>query len=152
MPYHKSIRVITWAKSRTYKVRKMFSQKSVRRFVGDSSAFVMGAILLASALNRSISPGTSDHFLIFSGGDCLCLGHWLRIWRTWRTLTNADESRTNRITLFPIYLSLFVVATLWHGLASLPLASCMRNRFDYSPIIVGEVEFVGITSLAARYS
>ena len=36
--------------------RKMFSQKSVRRFVGDSSAFVMGAMFLASALNRSISP------------------------------------------------------------------------------------------------
>ena len=27
-------------------------------------------------------------------------------------LTNADESRTNRLTLFPIYLSLFVVSTL----------------------------------------
>ena len=37
--------------------REMFSQKSVRRFVADSSAqFVMGAMLLASALNRSISP------------------------------------------------------------------------------------------------
>ena len=36
--------------------REMFSQKSVRRFVGDSLAFVMGAMLLASALNRSISP------------------------------------------------------------------------------------------------
>ena len=36
--------------------REMFSQKSVRRFVGDSSAFVMGAMFLASALNRSISP------------------------------------------------------------------------------------------------
>ena len=36
--------------------REMFSQKSVRRFVGDSSAFVMGAMFLASALNRSICP------------------------------------------------------------------------------------------------
>ena len=36
--------------------REMFSQKSVRRFVGDSSAFVMGAMFLASALNRGISP------------------------------------------------------------------------------------------------
>ena len=35
--------------------REMFSQKSVRRFVGDSSAFVMGAMFLASALNISIS-------------------------------------------------------------------------------------------------
>ena len=36
--------------------REMFSQKSVRRFVGDSSAFVMGAMFLASALNRGIYP------------------------------------------------------------------------------------------------
>ena len=36
--------------------REMFSQKSVRRFVGDSSAVVMGAMFLASALNRGISP------------------------------------------------------------------------------------------------
>ena len=27
-------------------------------------------------------------------------------------MTNADESPTNRLTLFPIYLSLFVVSTL----------------------------------------
>ena len=36
--------------------REMFSQKSVRRFVGDSSAFVMGAMFVASALNRGIFP------------------------------------------------------------------------------------------------
>ena len=28
-------------------------------------------------------------------------------------MTNADKSPTNRLTLFPIYLSLFVVSTLW---------------------------------------
>ena len=28
-------------------------------------------------------------------------------------MTNADESPTNRLTLFPIYLSLFIVSTLW---------------------------------------
>ena len=31
--------------------REMFSQKSVRQFIGDSSAFVMGAMFLASVLN-----------------------------------------------------------------------------------------------------
>ena len=31
-------------------------------------------------------------------------------------MTNADESPTNRLTLFPIYLSLFIVSTLWQGL------------------------------------
>ena len=30
-------------------------------------------------------------------------------------MTNADESPTNRLTLFAIYLSLFVVSTLWLG-------------------------------------
>ena len=30
-------------------------------------------------------------------------------------MTNADESPTNRLTLFPIYLSLFVVSTLCQG-------------------------------------
>ena len=29
-------------------------------------------------------------------------------------MTNADESPTNRLTLFPIYLSLFIVSTLWY--------------------------------------
>ena len=47
--------------------REMFSQKSVRRFVGDSSAFVMGAMFLASALNRGISPGISGIFKYFRG-------------------------------------------------------------------------------------
>ena len=28
-------------------------------------------------------------------------------------MMNADESPKNRLTLFPIYLSLFVVSTLW---------------------------------------
>ena len=30
-------------------------------------------------------------------------------------MTNADESPTNRLTLFPIYLSLFIVSTLWQN-------------------------------------
>ena len=42
--------------------REMFSQKSVRRFVGDSSTFVMGAMLLASALTEVFPPGISNHF------------------------------------------------------------------------------------------
>ena len=30
-------------------------------------------------------------------------------------MTNADESPTNRLTLFPVYLSLFIVSTLCQG-------------------------------------
>ena len=37
-------------------------------------------------------------------------------------MTNADESPTNRLTLFPIYLSLFVVSTLWLRYLSLFLS------------------------------
>ena len=48
--------------------REMFSQKSVRRFVGDSSAFVMGAMFLASALNRGIH-GNIKKCLLIPGGN-----------------------------------------------------------------------------------
>ena len=44
--------------------------------------FVMVAMLLVCALDRSISPGISGHFLYFwGGGDLLCFGHWLGTWR-----------------------------------------------------------------------
>ena len=39
-------------------------------------------------------------------------------------MTNADESPTNRLTLFPIYLSLFIVSTL-----------CPSLRIESSAII-----------------
>ena len=39
-------------------------------------------------------------------------------------MTNADESPTNRLTLFPIYLSLFVVSTLWQYSSILISQSC----------------------------
>ena len=83
--------------------REMFSQKGIRWFVqwfvnirqcfvSIRQWFVMGAMLLASALNKGISPGMTDPFSIFPGGDFLCLGHWLRTWRPcavlhaqWRT-------------------------------------------------------------------
>ena len=61
--------------------REMFSQKSVRRFVGDSSAFVMGAMFLASALNRGIHPPEILQNGTNTGGKCFSLGHWLRTWR-----------------------------------------------------------------------
>ena len=49
------VMVMVVAKSRYYKEGNVQS-KSVRRFVGDSSAFVMGAMFLASALKKGISP------------------------------------------------------------------------------------------------
>ena len=73
----KSLSYLTWERGGLYSnacgqrvdtiKREMFSQKSLRRFVSDSSAFVMGAMFLASALNRGISPGISTIFKYFWG-------------------------------------------------------------------------------------
>ena len=43
-------------------------------------------------------------------------------------MTNADESPTNRLTLFPIYLSLFIVSTLWWNCESLFVKFCSLNN------------------------
>ena len=44
-------------------------------------------------------------------------------------MTNADEPPTNRLTLFPIYLSLFVVSTLWLGLGFVIKIACIPFFF-----------------------
>ena len=74
-----------WQRVETTK-REMFSQKIVRRFVGDSSAFVSDLSWAPCCwpMPWSIPSGISSHFLIFPGGDCLCLRHWLRTLRPWR--------------------------------------------------------------------
>ena len=87
----------------------MFSQKSVRRFVGDSSAFVMGAMFLASALKRGIRPPEILKNATNTGGE---MPLFRALAKNMAPMTNADESPTNRLTLFPIYLSLFIVSTL----------------------------------------
>ena len=53
------------AKSRDYKEGLLHSKK--RKVL--SSWHVMGAMFLASALNRSISPGISSHFLYLGGNE-----------------------------------------------------------------------------------
>ena len=42
-------------------------------------------------------------------------------------MTHADESPTNRLTLFPIYLSLFIVSTLWRNAANKKPSRSGRN-------------------------
>ena len=51
----KQINLTITSKSRYYKERNVQSKKR-KAIVGDSSVFVMGAMFLASALNRGISP------------------------------------------------------------------------------------------------
>ena len=94
--------------------REMFSQKSVRRFVGDSSAFVMirhgRHVVSQCPKQKHFPPVLLNIFLIFPGGVNASVR---ALAKNMAPMTNADESPTNRLTLFPIYLSLFVVSTLW---------------------------------------
>ena len=71
----------------------------------------MGAMFLASALNRGIHPPEILKNGTNTGGKCFSFGHWLR---TMAPMTNADESPTNRLTLFWLNISLFIVSTLWY--------------------------------------
>ena len=43
--------------------------------------FVMGAMFLASALNRGSHPSEILKMATNTGGKCFCLGHWLATWR-----------------------------------------------------------------------
>ena len=47
-------------------------------------------------------------------------------------MTNADESPTNRLTLFPIYLSLFIVSTLCRNLIVLKIETHIIIQCCYS--------------------
>ena len=154
------------AKSRNYKEGNVQSKKrkAIRRWfvsirqcfvsiIQHRQWFVMGAMLLTSALNRSISPRISNHILIFPWGDCLCLGHWLRTWRPWRILTNAVESRTNRLTLFVVHLSLFVVSTLWCRICQSspsplsPFPCSLARPFSSRALAVSRVAMSSLSSL-----
>ena len=74
-------------------------------------------------------------------------------------MTNADESPTNRLTLFPIYLSLFIVSTLWcyclfndnrNGDDSLDFVPIHTRCPNSPPSTVGEfilVDLVGLITI-----
>ena len=56
-------------------------------------------------------------------------------------MTNADESPTNRLTLFPIYLSLFIVSTLCPREARrsrLHIEKIFLNPTFYSKILLSD--------------
>ena len=48
-------------------------------------------------------------------------------------MTNADESPTNRLTLFPIYLSLFIVSTLWPNAFKFVMRRSVCVKYDTAP-------------------
>ena len=108
----------SWYQRVETRKREMFSQKSVRRFVGDSSAlwFVMGAMIRHGRHVVSQCP-KQKHFPPVLVKIFNISGGWMPLFRAlaknMAPMTNADESPTNRLTLFMIYLSLFVVSTLW---------------------------------------
>ena len=96
------------AKSRYYKERNVQSKKrkAIRRWF---VSIRHGRHVLSQCLKQRYFPPVLVPFLNISGG-------WLPLFRAlaknMAPMTNADESPTNRLTLFPIYLSLFIVSTL----------------------------------------
>ena len=97
------------AKSRYYKEGNVQSKKcqSIRRWF---VSIRHGRHVLSQCPKEKHFPPVLVPFFNISGG-------WMPLFRAlaknMAPMTNADESPTNRLTLFPIYLSLFIVSTLW---------------------------------------
>ena len=100
---------IVMSKSRYYKERNVQSKKrqAIRRWF---VSIRHGRHVLSQCPKQKHFPPVLVPFFNISGG-------WLPLFRAlaknMAPMTNADESPTNRLTLFPIYLSLFIVSTLW---------------------------------------
>ena len=98
-----------WPKSRYYKERNVQSKRrqAIRRWF---VSIRHGRHVLSQCPKERHFPPVLVPFFNISGG-------WLPLFRAlaknMAPMTNADESPTNRLTVFPIYLSLFVVSTLW---------------------------------------
>ena len=96
------------AKSRYYKEGNVQSKKrqAIRRWF---VSIRHGRHVLSQCPKQKHFPPVLVPFFNISGG-------WLPLFRAlaknMAPMTNADESPTNRLTLFPIYLSLFIVSTL----------------------------------------
>ena len=83
----------------------------------------MGAMFLASALNRGIHPPEILKNGTNTGGEMLL---FRALAKNMAPMTNADESPTNRLTLFWLNISLFIVSTL------LPLSVKVQNTLPPS--------------------
>ena len=100
---------IAISKSRYYKEGNVQSKKcqAIRRWF---VSIRHGRHVLSQCPKEKHFPPVLVPFFNISGG-------WMPLFRAlaknMAPMTNADESPTNRLTLFPIYLSLFVVSTLW---------------------------------------
>ena len=103
----------TMSKSRYYKERNVQSKKrkAIRRWF----VSIRHGRHVLSQCPKQRPPPVLVPFLNISGG-------WMPLFRAlaknMAPMTNADESPTNRLTLFPIYLSLFIVSTLWQCCAA----------------------------------
>ena len=101
-------------KSRYYKERNVQSKKrqAIRRWF---VSIRHGRHVLSQCPKQKHFPPVLVPFFNISGG-------WLPLFRAlaknMAPMTNADESPTNRLTLFPIYLSLFIVSTLCPSIVS----------------------------------
>ena len=79
----------------------------------------MGAMFLASALNRGIHPPEILKNVYWYRGEMLL---FRALAKNMAPMTNDDESPTNRLTLFWLNISLFIVSTLWYGF---PIHGCI---------------------------
>ena len=117
----------TWLKSRYYKERNVQSKKrkAIRRWF---VSIRHGRHVLSQCPKQRHFPPVLVAIFNISGG-------WLPLFRAlaknMAPMTNADESPTNRLTLFPIYLSLFIVSTLWHGAHDESLANADESLTNH---------------------
>ena len=104
-----SVTPSTVAKSRYYKEGNVQSKKrqAIRRWF---VSIRHGRHVLSQCPKERHFPPVLVPYFNISGG-------WMPLFRAlaknMAPMTNADESPTNRLTLFPIYLALFIVSTLW---------------------------------------
>ena len=102
--------------------REMFSQKKRKAIRRWFVSIRHRRHVLSQCPKQKYFPPVLVPFFNISGG-------WLPLFRALAKniapMTNADKSPTNRLTLFPIYLSLFIVSTLCLSTAnsSFPVAS-----------------------------
>ena len=118
------------SKSRDYKERQV-DRKKRKVFVTAHVVLRTAAMFLASALNRgSHSPEILKKETNTGGGEILL---FRALANNMAPMTNADESSTNRLTLFWLNISLFVVSTLClNGVFSFSLSCFVLEIFRFS--------------------
>ena len=114
------VQVLDYIRNLNYLVCISYNMSALRRFVRDSSAFVSVRherdVLSQCPKQRQSLPGNIKKLLLIPGEILL----FRALANNMAPMTNADESSTNRLTLFWLNISLFVVSTLCPGRLYVP--------------------------------